>query len=121
VIRVVARLALLASIVSPRDTDRPHQTDTPHVVPAGHTQVESAVGEVQLGGVLGAPPGDRAARLVLLDDGYKFGLVSHVDLQLLLAHAAYAPAQGRFEPAGPLSIRAKVNIVEEHGWVPEVT
>jgi hypothetical protein len=53
------------------DTDRPHQTDTPHVIPAGHTQVESAVGEVQLGGVLGALPGARSARLVLFDDGYK--------------------------------------------------
>src|SRR5580700_7695776 len=52
------------------DTDRPHQTDTPHVIPAGHTQVESAV-EVQLGGVLGALPGARSARLVLFDDGYK--------------------------------------------------
>ena len=103
------------------DTDRPHQTDTPHVIPAGHAQVESAVGEVQLGGTLGALPGARSARLVLFDDGYKFGLVSHVDLQLLVAHATYVPAEGRFVPPGPLSVRAKVNIVEEKGWVPAVS
>src|SRR5579862_2643184 len=70
------------------DTDRPHQTDTPHVVPAGHSQFESAVGELALGGTLGAPPGERSARVLLLDDNYKFGLVSHMDLQLLFLHAA---------------------------------
>src|SRR5580692_8523964 len=52
------------------DTDRPHQTDTPHVVPAGHTQVESALAGVQLGGQLGASPGDRSPHLALLDDEY---------------------------------------------------
>jgi hypothetical protein len=103
------------------DTDRPHQTDTPHVVPAGHVQVESAVGEVELGGTLGAPAGDRKARVILFDDGYKFGLVSNVDLELLLAHAAYVPDQGHFEPAGPLSVRAKLNVVQASGWVPAVT
>jgi hypothetical protein len=103
------------------DTDRPHQTDTPHVVPAGHMQIESAIGQVQLGGTLGAQPGSRSARLILLDDGYKFGVASHVDLQLLLAHAAYVPARGLFEPAGPLSVRAKFNVVEKSGWAPDVS
>jgi hypothetical protein len=103
------------------DTDRPHQTDTPHVVPAGHTQFESAVGELQLGGTLGAPPGQRSARLVLFDDGYKFGVVSRVDVQLLFQHAVYVPAQRHFEPPGPLSLRVKINIVEEKGAVPAVT
>jgi len=103
------------------DTDRPHQTDTPHVLPAGHTQVESAVGELKLGGTLGAPASDRAAHVVLFDDNYKFGIVSRVDLQLLFQHAEYVPAQGRFEPPGPLSVRAKFNVVDENGWVPAVT
>ncbi len=103
------------------DTDRPHQTDTPHVLPAGHTQVESAVAELQLGGTLGAPPADRTPHVVLFDDNYKFGVVSRVDVQLLFAHAAYVPAQGRFEPPGPLSLRAKFNVVDEKGWVPAVT
>lgn len=103
------------------DTDRPHQTDTPHVVPAGHTQVESALGEVQLGGTLGAPPGARSPHVILFDDNYKFGLVSRIDVQLLFQHADYVPAQGRFEPPGPLSLRAKFNIVDEKGWIPAVT
>jgi len=103
------------------DTDRPHQTDTPHVVPAGHAQVESGVAAVQLGGTLGAPPGDRRARLVLFDDGYKFGVVSRVDLQILFAHAVYVPARGQLDPPGPMSVRAKVNVLEEDGWVPAVT
>ncbi len=103
------------------DTDRPHQTDTPHVVPAGHTQIESAVASVQLGGSLGAPPGQRSAHLVLFDDNYKFGLVSSVDVQLLFVHAAYVPAEGRLLAPGPLEVRAKFNIVEERGVVPAVT
>ena len=103
------------------DTDRPHQTDTPHVLPAGHTQLESALGELQLGGTLGAPPGARAPHVIIFDDNYKFGLVSRVDVQLLFEHADYVPARGHFEPPGPLSVRAKLNIVDERGWVPAVT
>ena len=103
------------------DTDRPHQTDTPHVLPAGHAQVESALGELRLGGSLAAPAGDRAPHLILFDNNYKFGLVSHVDLQLLFEHADYVPAQGRFRPPGPLSVRAKFNVIEEKGWVPAVS
>ena len=98
------------------DTDRPHQTDTPHVVPAGHTQVESAIGEVRLGETPGATP-----RVILFDNNYKFGLVSRVDFQLIFAHADYVPAQARLESPGPLSLRAKYNVVEETGWVPAVT
>jgi hypothetical protein len=103
------------------DTDRPHQTDTPHVTPAGHAQIESALGALKLGGTLGAAPGHAAAHVVLFDDNYKFGLVSGVDLQLLFEHAEYVPAQGRFEPPGPLSLRAKFNVVEEKGWRPAIT
>ena len=43
------------------------------------------------------------------------------DLQLLVAHATYVPAQGHFVSPGPLSVRAKVNIVDENGWVPSVS
>lgn len=103
------------------DTDRPHQTDTPHVVPAGHTQVESALAQVQLGGLLGAPPAERGRRVVLFDDNYKFGLVSGFDVQVLFAHASYDPGAARFAPPGPLSVRAKFNVVEEHGWLPAVS
>src|SRR5262249_9906642 len=103
------------------DTDRPHQTDTPHVVPAGHTQIESAVASLQLGGNLGAPPGQRSARLVLFDDNYKFGVVSNVDLQLLYSHAGYLPAGGRLLAPGPLEVRVKFNVVQERGAVPAVT
>ena len=102
------------------DTDRPHQTDTPHVVPAGHVQVESALGELQLGGTL-ASPADRSARVVLFADDYKIGLVSGVDLQLLFDHAVYVPARSRFEPPGPLGVRVKLALVEEKGWRPAVT
>lgn len=102
------------------DTDRPHQTDTPHVLPAGHVQFESALGELQLGGTLD-DRSDRSAHVVLFDDNYKVGLVSDVDLQLLFTHAAYDPAEGRLLPPGPLELRAKFNIVKEQGWVPAIT
>lgn len=97
------------------DTDRPHQTDTPHVVPAGHTQVESALAALQIWGH------GEGAHVLLFDDGYKFGLVTHVDLQLLFEHADYVPAARGFQPPGPFQVRLKLNFVEENGWVPAVT
>jgi hypothetical protein len=103
------------------DTDRPHQTDTPHVVPAGHTQVESAIASLQLGGLISDVPRDPRAHLVLLDDNYKFGIVTDVDVQLLFQHVDYVPADRSFLPPGPYSVRAKFNIVHERGWVPAIT
>jgi hypothetical protein len=94
------------------DTDRPHQTDTPHVVPAGHTQVESALAGAELGGT---------TRLFFVENNYKFGIVSRVDLQLLFKHAEYLPQERKLAPPGPLGVRAKLNVVEERGWVPAVT
>jgi hypothetical protein len=103
------------------DTDRPHQTDTPHVVPAGHSQFESALGAVQLGGTVGGAPGDKSAHVLLFENAYKFGLVSHVDLQLILQHADYVPEARRFVAPGPLTVRVKLNVIEENGWTPAVT
>lgn len=102
------------------DTDRPHQTDTPHVVPAGHVQVESAIGELQLGGTLD-DRARRGTRLLLFDDDYKVGLVSSVDVQLLFTHAAYDLAARTVLPPGPMGVRAKFNVVQERGWVPAIT
>ena len=103
------------------DTDRPHQTDTPHVVAAGHVQIESAIAAVALGGELGAAPGARGARLAVLENNYKVGVVDHVDVQLLFKHAEYLPERTRFAPPGPYNLRVKLNIVSEHGPVPAVT
>ena len=103
------------------DTDRPHQTDTPHVAPAGHSQFESAVAAVPLGGTLGAPEGQRDAHVVLLDTIYKFGLFSRSDLQLAFKHLDYVPGTQRFAPPGPVSLRMKFNIVEEHKALPAIT
>lgn len=103
------------------DTDRPHQTDTPHVVPAGHTQVESALASLALGGALRAAPGDRAPRLLLLENNYKFGLVSHFDLQISTNHAEYDFGRERLAPPGPVGVRAKFNVVEQDGWLPTTT
>jgi hypothetical protein len=103
------------------DTDRPHQTDTPHVIGAGHTQFESAVVAVPLGGTLGAPEGQRDAHLVLLDDIYKFGLFSRSELQLTFKHFDYVLGKERFAPPGPLSVRMKLNLVEEHKGIPAIT
>jgi hypothetical protein len=103
------------------DTDRPHQTDTPHVVPAGHVQLESAVASLELGGAVSAPKTSRAAHVVFLEDGYKFGLVSNVDLQLIMKHAEYVPADRRFAPPGPLLVRTKLAVVAERGLIPAVT
>ena len=103
------------------DTDRPHPTDTPHVGPAAHTQVAPALAWVQLGGTLGAPPGERDAHVLLFDDGYKFGVVSRVDVQLLFTHADYVPATRHAGPPGPLGVRVKLNVIDERGWVPAVT
>jgi hypothetical protein len=103
------------------DTDRPHQTDTPHVVPAGHVQVESALAGVQLGGQLGASPGDRSPHLALLDDEYTVGLVSKVGLQILFTHAAYDLGEHKILPPGPFDVRVKFNVVEQDGWIPDVS
>ncbi len=104
------------------DTDRPHQTDTPHTIAAGHTQVESALGEVQLGGFVGEPaPRDRSAHLIFFDDNYKFSPVTGVDVQLLFKHAEYLPGSRTFLPPGPLQARVKVSLVEGKGWVPALT
>jgi outer membrane putative beta-barrel porin/alpha-amylase len=102
------------------DTDRPHQTDTPHVVPAGHAQFELALAALQLGGTLGAPPGERRAHVVLFENAYKFGVASGVDVQFIFKHADYVPAR-RLEPPGPLNVRAKLNVVAEEGATPAVT
>jgi hypothetical protein len=103
------------------DTDRPHQTDTPHVVPAGHAQIESALAAAQLGGRVGAPSGDRSAHVLLFDDAYKFGVVSGVDLQLIMQHADYVPDARHFVAPGPLTVRAKLSVIEEKGWMPATT
>jgi hypothetical protein len=102
------------------DTDRPHQTDTPHVAPAGHAQVESAIGEVQLGGTVNGAS-DKNPRVVLFDDNYKVGVVSNVDAQLLFTHAILNPGAGKLDPPGPLDLRVKVNVVRESGWTPAIT
>jgi hypothetical protein len=99
------------------DTDRPHQTDTPHVVPAGHSQFESALGALQLGG----RAGDSSPHVLMFENAYKFGLVTGVDLQLIVKHAEYIPGERRLAPAGPLTVRAKLNLIEEDGWTPAVT
>ncbi len=101
------------------DTDRPHQTDTPHVVPAGHAQIESGVAELEIGGTIDGT--DKRTHLVLLDDAYKFGIVSHVDLQLLFKHVDYALEGSRFVSPGPLEVRVKLNFLEEHGAAPAAT
>jgi hypothetical protein len=103
------------------DTDRPHQTDTPHVVAAGHVQLESALVAVQLGGTLGAPPGERAAHVLFLENAYKVGVVSRVDLQVIVKHLEYVPQTHERGPAGPLNLRAKFNVIEGEGVIPAVT
>jgi hypothetical protein len=90
-------------------------------VPAGHSQFESALGAVQLGGTEGGAAGDKSAHVLLFENAYKFGLVSHVDLQLIMQHADYVPHAGRFATPGPLSVRVKLNFIEERGWTPAVT
>jgi hypothetical protein len=99
------------------DTDRPHQTDTPHVVPAGHAQFESAIAAAQIGAFAG---GSRT-HLLFFENAYKFGLVSRVDLQLIVKHAEYDADAHKLAPPGPFSIRGKINLVEEDGAVPAVT
>jgi hypothetical protein len=103
------------------DTDRPHQTDTPHLVPAGHAQLESALVLVPLGGTVGAPADQRSAHVALLDDGYRFGVTERLELALLAKHVEYVPAARRLVSPGPLGIRAKWSVVDEHGFVPAVT
>ena len=101
------------------DTDRPHQTDTPHVVPAGHSQFESAIGALQLGGTI--DKSDTRTHLALFENAYKFGLVSRVDLQLIFKHADYVLDTARFAAPGPLEVRVKLNFLRERGAVPAMT
>lgn len=101
------------------DTDRPHQTDTPHVVPAGHSQFESAVAAAQLGGTI--DKSDTRTHLALFEDAYKFGIVSRVDLQLIFKHADYVPSTAHFATPGPLEVRVKLNFLRERGVIPAMT
>ncbi|MFO0677259.1 MAG: hypothetical protein U0169_12055 [Polyangiaceae bacterium] len=109
------------SCLGPIDTDRPHQTDTPHVVPAGHTQYEIALGMVDLGGVVSGPSAGSAPRFVFFENMYKFGLVSNVDFQVIVTHAAYDTKVRRLEPQGPVTLRTKINVLREDGFVPALT
>jgi hypothetical protein len=59
--------------------------------------------------------------VLFFENAYKFGLVTGVDLQLIMRHAEYIPLEHRFGPPGPLTVRAKFNILEENGWTPAVT
>jgi hypothetical protein len=90
------------------------------VIPAGHTQIESAVAAVQVGGLLGAAPERKRPHVVLFDDNYKFGLVSGVDLEFLFKHAEYSTDSSQFLPPGPLQVRAKFSVVAENRYVPAV-
>ncbi|MFI5300615.1 MAG: transporter [Polyangiales bacterium] len=103
------------------DTDRPHQTDTPHVVAAGHYQLELAVASAALGGKLGAPEGARSPTYLFFENNYKFGLISRVDVQAILAAGAYDSASSTWSTPGPLNLRVKLNLVEESGWIPAMT
>lgn len=103
------------------DTDRPHQTDTPHVMPAGHTQVESALMSAELGGQLGAPEGQRGPKLGFFDDSYRMGLVSRVDLQLTMRHAVFDTDKRHFASPGPLNARLKLAVLDEKGPRPAIT
>ncbi len=111
--------------LGPIDTDRPHQTDTPHVVPAGHAQFEFGLAMIELGGPVSRAPGtpgpSTKPRLVFFENMYKFGVLSNVDLQLIVAHAAYDTAKRAFDPAGPITLRAKLNVLEEDGIIPALT
>jgi hypothetical protein len=84
-------------------------------------QFESAPVSAALGGTLGAPPGERGPHVVFFENSYKFGLVSHVDLQLIFKHAEYSVPREKLVAPGPLNVRMKLNIVEEDGWVPALT
>jgi hypothetical protein len=88
------------------ETDRPHKTDTPHVVDPGHAQVELGVVEYE---IRDASNSD-ANSVGLFNNGYKLGLVSGVDLQLLYASGAYDFASRRFEAGSDATLRAKVNL-----------
>jgi len=99
------------------DTDRPHQTDTPHVIAAGHAQFESAVVSLPIGSVSGRADN----HLVLLDDSYKFGLASRVELDVAFKHADYDLDAKKLAPPGPFSARVKINLVDEHHGVPAIT
>lgn len=97
------------------DTDRPHQTDTPHVVPPGCVQVESALA------ALAVSDGPAPVRVLVLENNYKVGAAPGVDLQMAFKHAEYVPARSGFAPPGPLSLRAKFNVVREDGATPAIT
>ena len=79
------------------DTDRPHQTDTPHVVPAGHLdRVGHRLAAARAGRERPWRPG--GAHVLLFDNEYSFGLVSHVNLQILDRHVDYVPGTKTFGP-----------------------
>jgi hypothetical protein len=97
----------------PIETDRPHLTETPHTVPGGHVQLESGLALFDLDG-----GGLRGVRF--LEQIYKVGLVSGIDLQLLTIHSQLADG-ALTAHAAPLTVRVKVALLDQEGAIPTLT
>jgi len=65
--------------------------------------------------------GDKNARVVLFENAYKFGFAERFEVDLAFKHLEYVPETRQFAPPGPMSVRAKINVVRGRGFVPAVT
>lgn len=90
------------------ETDRPHKTDTPKVVEPGHAQIEMGVIEYEIA-KLGASRD--ADSLVLMNDIYKLGVWSGVDVEALHALGSYGVRDKRVRLDSQIMIRSKIGVL----------
>lgn len=100
--------------LGPIETDRPHLTETPHPVPAGRVQLESGL-------VLFDLFRGENERVFFLENIYKVGIVSGVDVELLHTHFVVTDGTFAFVRDDPLILRSKIRILEGEGPRPTLT
>ncbi len=93
-------------LMRPLSADRPDGTESPRTVDAGHVQVEMSVAEYRRN-----RRGEDTHGWTLGETNLKFGLLNHVDLQLVLPLYQRDTAAGDVaEGTGDLQVRTKINI-----------
>ncbi|MES2486492.1 MAG: transporter [Bacteroidota bacterium] len=97
----------------PIETDRPDQTETAAIVPTGMFQSET--------GFLHKKTAPHASEFQLPETLWKFGLNEHLELRLITTLLYSKAADSSALGLDPVTIGLKVNLLKEHGLLPETS